>query len=311
MDGIEFMRRLRSESYDTPVIFVTTAESVGLAVQAMKLGAEDFLQKQEGYLEVLPLMMREAIDRYRLREEKTRLERQLRQSEKLASLGVLAAGLAHNINNRLTSLKTFFELAPTRQSDPVFHDQFLEICRNDLDKIVLLVQELTRYALSDEGPRPPEPLSELVLRALGHLDDEIHRKQIRVDTEFADVPRIAVDAEGVKQLFINLLKNAVQASPHGGRIRVCLGLGGVDERDIAVRVEDTGAGLSPELREKIFDPFFTTKDQGLGIGLYICHKIASQHRGRIEVEDRVGGGAVFTLYLPIERDEPVRATGTL
>ena len=301
MDGIEFMRELRTQGMNTPVIFVTTADSVELAVEAMKLGAEDFLQKQEGYLEVLPLLVREAIERHRLREEKTRLEQQLRQSEKLASLGILAAGLAHNINNRLTSLKTFFELLPGRSGDGMEED-FIEVCRQDLDKIVLLVQELTRYALSDESPKPYEPLGELILRSLGHLDDEIQRKQIRIVTRFDEVPHVPLDAEGIKQLFINLIKNAVQASPTGGEIRIRIARDGTGN-EIVATVEDEGPGLPPEARSKIFDPFYTTKDHGLGIGLYICHKIAMQHRGRIDVDGGVNGGAVFSVHLPVPAAE--------
>src|SRR5262249_36000140 len=94
-DGLELMKAMRLQSLEVPVIFVTTAESVQLAVEAMKLGAEDFVQKQEGYLAVLPLVIREALERQRLRNEKARLETELRQSERLASLGILAAGLAH------------------------------------------------------------------------------------------------------------------------------------------------------------------------------------------------------------------------
>ncbi len=281
-DGIEFMKGLRSRGIDTPVIFVTTADSVQLAVEAMKLGAEDFVQKQEGYLAVLPLVVREALERLRLRQEKTRLEGELRQAERLASLGILAAGLAHNINNRLTSLKTFFDLIPQRYDDPYFRNEFLKTCQMDLEKIALLVHELTRYAFTEGSPRALQPLTELIMRAIGHLDDEIHKKQLRVRTEFAEVPRIPLDPEGVKQLFINLLKNAVQASPIGGEILVSLALEDRDEPHIVARIRDHGPGLPAEMRERIFDPFFTTKDHGLGIGLYLCHKIASLHRGRVE-----------------------------
>ena len=295
------MRRLRARGDQTPVLFVTTADSVGLAVQAMKLGAEDFVQKQEGYLDVLPLLVREALERQSLRRDRERLEGQLRQSEKLASLGILASGLAHNINNRLTSLKTFLDLLPQRLDDPAFSGEFLRTCREDLDKIVLLVQELTRYAFSERLPQPPEPLSELVVRALGYLDDQIAKKEIRIRTEFDDVPRVAVDAEGMKQLLINLLKNAVQASPVGGEIRVLLQFIREPEPQIAIRVEDEGPGLPPDIRQKVFDPFFTTKAHGLGIGLYICHKIATLHEGTITVEDRNSGGAVFVVRLPVDR----------
>ena len=302
-DGLELMKSMRLQGVEVPVIFVTTADSVQLAVEAMKLGAEDFVQKQEGYLAVLPLVIREALERQQLRQEKARLEVELRQAERLASLGILAAGLAHNINNRLTSLKTFFDLVPERYSDPRFREDFLQTCRIDLEKITLLVHELTRYAFAEDHPRISQTMAELVMRAIGHLDDEIHKKHIRVRTEFGDVPRVAIDPEGMKQLFINLLKNAIQASPMGGEILVSIGLEGQIEPQLVARVRDQGPGLPAAMRERVFDPFFTTKDQGLGIGLYLCHKIAALHRGRIEVASPDEGGALFSVYLPVNPEE--------
>jgi signal transduction histidine kinase len=299
------MKALRTRSIETPVIFVTTADSVQLAVEAMKLGAEDFVQKQEGYLAVLPLVVREALERQRLRQEKARLEGELRQAERLASLGILAAGLAHNINNRLTSLKTFFDLLPQRYDDSYFRNEFLKTCQTDLEKIALLVHELTRYAFTEGAPRAVQPLTELIMRAIGHLDDEIHKKQLRVRTEFGEVPRVPLDPEGVKQLFINLLKNAIQASPVGGEIVISLTVEVGDEPQVVARVRDQGPGLPMEMRDRIFDPFFTTKDHGLGIGLYLCHKIATLHRGRVEAETPDGGGAQFAVFLPMAPREDV------
>jgi two-component system, NtrC family, sensor kinase len=302
-DGIELMKVFRARALDIPVIFVTTADSVQLAVEAMKLGAEDFVQKQEGYLAILPLVVREALERQRLRHDKTRLEGELRQAERLASLGILAGGLAHNINNRLTSLKTFFDLIPQRFDDPYFRDQFLKTCQMDLEKIALLVHELTRYAFTEGAHRVVQPLTELIMRAVGHLDDEIHRKQLRIRTDFSEVPQLPLDPEGVKQLFINLLKNAIQASPVGSEIVISLAVEDHGERELVASVRDHGPGLPPEMRDRIFDPFFTTKDHGLGIGLYLCHKIASLHRGRIEAGDSAGGGAEFRVCLPIDPPE--------
>jgi two-component system, NtrC family, sensor histidine kinase HydH len=306
-DGIELMKTFRGRGIDTPVIFVTTADSVQLAVEAMKIGAEDFVQKQEGYLAVLPLLVREALERQQLRQDKTHLEAELRQAERLASLGILAAGLAHNINNRLTSLKTFFDLIPQRYDDAYFRNEFLRTCQMDLEKIALLVHELTRYAFTEGAASVMQPITELIMRAIGHLDDEINKKQIRIRTEFAEVPRIPLDPEGMKQLFINLLKNAIQASPVGSEILVSLVVEGRTDPHIVARVRDEGPGLPPEMRERIFDPFFTTKDHGLGIGLYLCHKIASLHRGRIEAGNPPGGGAEFTVYLPTTPEDDVVA----
>ena len=117
------------------------------------------------------------------------------QTEKLASLGVLAAGLAHNINNRLTSLKTFIDLLPHRYDDPTFRNDFLKICQTDLEKIALLVHELTRYAFSDNDQLPRQPIVELILQAIGHLDDEIQKKGILMQTRFTAVPQIPLDPQ--------------------------------------------------------------------------------------------------------------------
>ncbi|MET0154095.1 MAG: ATP-binding protein [Candidatus Binatia bacterium] len=302
-DGIELMKVFRARALDIPVIFVTTADSVQLAVEAMKLGAEDFVQKQEGYLAILPLVVREALERQRLRQDKTRLEGELRQAERLASRGIHAGGRPHNNNNRLTALKTFLDLIPQRFDDPYFRDQFLKTCQMDLEKIALLVHELTRYAFTEGANRVVQPLTELIMRAVGHLDDEIHRKQLRIRTDFSEVPQLPLDPEGVKQLFINLLKNAIQASPVGSEIVISLAVEDHGEREVVASVRDHGPGLPPEMRDRIFDPFFTTKDHGLGIGLYLCHKIASLHRGRIEAGDSAGGGAEFRVCLPIDPPE--------
>ena len=155
----------------------------------------------------------------------------------------------------MTSLKTFFDLIPQRYDDPYFRNEFLKTCQMDLEKIALLVHELTRYAFTEGSPRALQPLTELIMRAIGHLDDEIHKKQLRIRTEFAEVPRIPLDPEGVKQLFINLLKNAIQASPVGGEILVSLAFDTSDEPLIVARVRDHGPGLPAEMRERIFDPF--------------------------------------------------------
>ena len=299
-DGLELMKVFRARSLEIPVIFVTTADSVQLAVEAMKLGAEDFVQKQEGYLAVLPLVVREALERQRLRHDKIRLEGELRQAERLASLGILAGGLAHNINNRLTSLKTFFDLIPQRFDDPYFRDQFLKTCQMDLEKIALLVHELTRYAFSEGANRVVQPLTELIMRAIGHLDDEIHRKQLRIRTEFAEDTAAAARSGGREAALHQSHEERHPGEPGRRRDRGQLWPWRTrGEPEVVVGVRDHGPGLPPEMRERIFDPFFTTKDHGLGIGLYLCHKIASLHRGRIEAVDPAGGGAEFRVYIPI------------
>jgi signal transduction histidine kinase len=298
-DGIELMKTILARGVRAPIIFVTTAESVQLAVEAMRLGAEDFVQKQEGYLEVLPLIVREALERQRLRREHSHLESELRQAEKLASVGVLAAGLAHNINNRLTSLKTFFELMPFKYNDAGFRGEFAKTCASDLDKVTLLIQELTRYAFSDPKGFLPQSMGELLARAAEHVDDLAAQKRVRVDIDVRDVPDAPLEPESVKQLFINLMKNAIQASPEGAPISVTVEVERSDPPTALATVRDRGPGIAEALRERVFDPFFTTKHERLGLGLFVCHRIVTIHRGRIDIDNHPDGGAVISVRLPL------------
>ena len=300
-DGLELMRSMRLQGHDVPVIFVTTAESVQLAVEAMKLGAEDFVQKQEGYLAVLPLVIREALDRQRLRHEKARLEMELRQAERLASLGILAAGLAHNINNRLTSLKTFFDLIPERTPIPAFARTSSRPVAW-ISKDQLLVHELTRYAFSERlHPRTTQTVAELIMRAIGHLDDEIHKKRIRVRTEFGEVPRIPIDTEGMKQLLHQLAEERDSGEPGQRRDLVDPRRRGRRRSTAGGSGSRQGPGLPPEMRERCSIRSSRRRLTASGSASTSATRSRRCIEGGSTVASPDGGGAVFIVFLPVCR----------
>jgi two-component system sensor histidine kinase HydH len=309
-DGLDLVRSLRLHGFSAPFLVITAADSLTVALEALDLGAETFVQKQEGYLDALGFLIRQTLERIRARAEKERLESELRKTERLASLGVLAAGLAHNINNRLTSLKAFFDVFPHHHHDAEMLDEFSKVCEADLEKIAMLIDELTRYALADSFPLPMQPIAEPIERAVEHLEDQAQRRGLRITTSLQSVPEIPLDPEGIKQLFISLLGNAIEASPEGGEVRVALRLEGGDHPQVVVDVEDDGPGIAASVSEHLFEPFVTTKAHGLGIGLYICRKIAGIHHGRLELTNRPGGGATFSVLLPVRlaagREAPMR-----
>ncbi len=231
------------------------------------------------------------------------LEREKAKAERLASLGTMAAGIAHEIKNPLVSIKTFAQLLPEKASDPEFRDDFSQIATKEIDRIDSLVQGL----LSLAKPSPPvfeavdvnSVLDEILTSVLIRMEN----RKISLRKEYDhDLPPAMGDVHQLKQVFSNIIINAIQATPEGGKITVmtssCDRSRGRDGC-VSVKISDTGSGISQEESERIFNPFFTTKHEGVGLGLTICHRIIEDHRGAIEMESRVGKGTTFTISVPV------------
>jgi len=254
-----------------------------------------------------------------------KLEAEIRRVERLATVGTLAAGIAHEIKNPLVSLKTFAQLLPQKYDDPEFRTSFSQIASAEIERINSLVEQLLRFA------RPPKPIAvpmdihEPLEGTLSLLATEFTKKNISVATHYYEGPlTVNGDSEQLKQVFMNILLNAVEAlSPRGGgEIEITTGkrrrwswlnppsnsplpqgFSWSDEEAI-IRIEDNGPGIREAHLKYVFDPFFTTKDTGHGLGLSIAHNIVTEHHGSINADNRPGGGAAFTVTLPLlERQE--------
>jgi two-component system NtrC family sensor kinase len=230
------------------------------------------------------------------------METTLAQQEKMASLGVLSSGVAHEINNPLGVILGYAGHLESKMdpADPNF--RYIQDIRKESKRCKGIVQDLLSYART---PRPALEqtdinalLEQIADFAANHLD--LHR--MRVVRDFAaDAPRIPVDPDQMRQVAINLILNAGAAMESGGTITV--GTVVCEEGFVDIVIRDEGVGIAPENLEKVFEPFFTTKTRGTGLGLAITRRIVEQHLGRIMVESELGRGTTVTVRLPIKREE--------
>lgn len=231
-------------------------------------------------------------------EERTRelkeTEAQLIQAEKLAALGELAAGIAHEINNPLHILQAYTEYLVTRAApeDPIL--EFLEPMQNALQSITRLAGQLRDFSRPAGGEWKPVNVNDALGQILRLVNKELARCQVDVRESLSpDLPQIMGDARHLEQVFLNLILNARDAMPGGGLLTIETY---ADRNSVYVRFADTGLGIDDEDLPQIFEPYFTTKrDHGTGLGLAICQRIVNQHNGRITVSSQVGEGSVFVV----------------
>jgi len=223
-------------------------------------------------------------------------------AEKLASLGTIAAGLAHEIKNPLVSIKTLAQLLPERFDDPEFRNHFANIAINEVDRIGSIVSDLLDFAKSSEPKIESFDMARVIGDTLLMLFPQLTPKGIIVKKRFAEgLPLIRGDHSQLKQVLLNLLINSMEAMPHGGKITVDV----FKDEDVIhgnrliVRVMDTGTGVREEDKIHLFEPFFTTKGGGTGLGLSICRKITEKHNGEITIESVHNQGTTVTLTLPL------------
>ncbi len=246
-----------------------------------------------------------AIENARLYENLKQSQNIIRRADRLSSLGLLTAGLAHEIRNPLVAIRTFTQLLPERYQDAEFRDSFQGLALKEVDRICGLINDLLSFA----RPSPPnvseENVNEIVDAISRILGTEAKEKGVEIRRCFAtDLPKILIDREQMKQVFMNVILNAIQSMEEGGLIEISTRLfakNGTEKAGQFVQVEirDTGIGIPEENLEHIFDPFFTNKKEGSGLGLSISHQIIQEHGGYVDVESRVGEGTSFFINLPI------------
>ena len=234
------------------------------------------------------------------------LEEQLRRSDRLAALGTLAAGLAHEIKNPLTAIMTFSRHIGRRYNDERFRQRFQSVVPRELERINAIVDGLLRLARPARLVLAPVHLPPLLEQALELCAPQIEARRIRVRREWAvGLPPVPGDAEHLDQAFLNLVANAIDAMEESGTLTVGVGwpasrgsAGGPHE-GLVVEVADTGSGIKPEETANVFNPFYTTKPGGTGLGLAIAHKIVEDHGGTVTFRSSPGQGTVFTVTLPL------------
>lgn len=236
------------------------------------------------------------------------LEAQIRHLDKLAALGRFTSSIAHEIRNPLAGLTAGIQYLRKRMEPE--SQEHVDFILAEVDRMNRIIEDLFRVGRPLDLMLQEADVEDLVERSLRMLAPRFEERGIRTRRLYAqDLPPVAVDADRIEQVLINLIQNAVEASPTGGEVGIEMRLGSSQEPlhsnaaadSLVVVIRDEGEGIAEENRDKIFEPFFTTKAQGTGLGLYVCHHIIEGHGGSIVVESAPGQGTRFVLCLPLGR----------
>jgi signal transduction histidine kinase len=238
--------------------------------------------------------------RLKLIESQSLVERQ----EKLASLGLLAAGVAHEIRNPLTAIKAALFIQQKRFVAGSVEHADNEVVQREISRLEKIVNDFLRFARPAEPVLAPLPSDQLLREIEQFFAPEAEKAGIRLVLEVIPAP-IYADAAQIKQVLINLAQNAVESIERGGTVtlrsrRDRKVLRGTERNVVILEVSDTGKGISPEVAKRLFDPFFTTKDYGTGLGLSIAARIVEKHRGALQYQTQVNRGTTFGVVLPAE-----------
>jgi signal transduction histidine kinase len=294
---------------EVSIPLISKGQLVGMINLSHKFNKDIYSHEDIELLSTLANQMAIAIENARLYEDLKRSKSYMRRADRLASLGTLTAGLAHEIRNPLVAIKTFTQLLPERLNDEEFLNKFLGIASGEVDRIALLINELLEFAKPSEPKLELENITTILDGMILLISTEAKKKQINVIKNYAlDLPPVQIDREQIKQVFLNILLNAIEATPEDGSITVktrsFMKPGG--EPYIQIEFTDTGCGIPPEKLEEIFNPFFTTRSAGSGLGLSISHQIVEDHKGYIHVESELTKGSSFFINLPLPQENPKR-----
>ena len=227
------------------------------------------------------------------------LKREVERAQRLASLGRLAAGIAHEIRNPLSSIKGFATYFRERYRDIPEDQKTAEIMVQEVERLNRVIGQLLEFARPMSVRKKPTSIQTVIQHSLKMIERDAQAKNIIIRTNLSpEIHEMSIDPDRMNQVFLNLYLNGIEAMEDGGTLSVDLypEEGG---RQIKISVSDTGAGINKEDLVHIFDPYFTTKQSGTGLGLAIVHKIIESHKGEVKVESEPGKGTIVTIILPV------------
>ena len=233
--------------------------------------------------------------------EYKRLQAQIDQSEKLAVIGQIAAGVAHEIGNPLTSISSLVQILQRKSQDSFMNEQFVNIKEN-IDRITKIVRELVDFSRPPSYETSDQDVTDVIKTALGIVKYDKRVRKVDFETDLkTNLPNVNIAADQLLQVFVNILINALDAIDGNGMIMV---KSNYDSKNIYIELSDDGCGIDEITSEKIFDPFFTTKEvgKGTGLGLSVSYGIIKRFNGEIIVKSKLNEGSTFTVVLPIHKN---------
>ena len=327
MDGMTVLKKIRKSFPDTYVIMFTGKGSEEIAVELMKAGASDYVLKPfnnqdlvERIENVLKIRRVELLNK-ELRLERERLLREIEewnlelerrveqkscelekahaeivQAEKLATLGHLSAGMAHEIRNPLNSISLFAQILKPVLAEDAEKASYIDKILKEVDRIDDILVKLLAASKRPRFELQNVSLAAVLEKCLASFQEQLTSQAVEVQLDLRPTPPIQADPAELEQVFNNLFANAIYEMPQGGALGVSLEH---DDTNIDITVSDTGGGISSEHINMIFDPFFTTKKKGTGFGLSVVLRIIKTYSGHISVETKKGQGSVFHIQLPL------------
>ena len=295
------VKRLDSMESEVCIPLMARDELIGIINLGHKKSGDMYSHEDLDLLTHFAAQASVALENARLYQEMQQTHMLMRRTDRLASLGSLTASLAHEIRNPLVTLKTFLDLFPQRYRDKEFRGEFLKLTSSELDRISTLVTDLLSFARPAKPDVKKGDMNQVLEDVIHLVAVEAKKRHITIKTDLYKIRQALLDADQMKQVFLNIFLNAFDAIKTRGMISVT-------SRDIRkngmayvqVEISNNGKGIPEEALEHIFDPFFTTKKKGGGLGLSISHQIVQEHNGFLEVESRAKKGTTFMISIPCE-----------
>lgn len=233
-----------------------------------------------------------------LAEENERLRQELVRSEKLKAISTFAAGMAHEIKNPLTSIKTFAEFLPEKYDDDKFRQKFSRIMQDEVGRINTIVHRLLDFSKPGKPALKSIRLSEVIGETLEFLHMRLVAAHIQVETRLSSPDKLYADRDQIKQVLLNLLLNSIEAMPSGGQITVTTAC---ESGMMRLIIADSGEGIAKKDLNRVLDPFHSSKQTGTGLGLTVVESIVRNHRGKLSINSEVGVGTTVEIRLPLEQ----------
>ncbi|MCM3568706.1 ATP-binding protein [Neobacillus mesonae] len=240
--------------------------------------------------------------------EKNTMQEQLRKSETLNVIGELAAGIAHEIRNPMTALKGFIQLL--EGSIRKEHSMYYQVITAELERIDTIINEFLLLAKPQAIRFQEKDIIQIMRETIDllHAHAVLYNVQFVTNYEKGNLP-IFCEPNQLKKVFINLIKNAIEVMPNGGKISVTIKR--IEDGQIYIAIQDEGTGISKEKIKKLGEPFYTTKERGTGLGLMVSYKIIEEHKGKIRIESEEGNGSVFYVTLPSDLNSVIQAENSM
>jgi two-component system, sporulation sensor kinase A len=228
--------------------------------------------------------------------ERLKTEELLRKSEKLAVVGQLATAIAHQVNNPLTAMKGFMQLLKLTENEN--NQRYIDVVLSEMNRIEGITNEYLTIAKPQAVKIQLNDLHMLIEQVITFFQPQATMNNIQIRSEFESaIPLVACEGNQIKQVFINILKNAIEAMQIGGD--VCIQVNKLDDHQVCIRFIDQGCGIPKERIPHLGEPFYSIKEKGIGLGLMVCYKIIEAHQGKIVIESEMNQGTTIDVILPI------------